>query len=307
MVVKIVGATFGDNLARRDVTASLKSKVEGGKLDVTANEELIPAFEVSTETKLDAGDMNEINKKAQEQCNGGADTACVQATKAKLMQQKHEEKATKDNSAANIVAGRSLMVNYMDAKGVIKRAIVPDGQKFKLDDVEFTNKQGTPEPMKWEEYEKVIMNGLGWGVWTAVFVFSVASSYRVFRRYGNLPIAIGITFLAIALPLGGAPAYIGVIFILAINAFLEMGRQRKKAEAAGAAGAAGAGPLAALGNPLAALQGLRANPLAALQSKAASALQGAAENPLAALKGNLPPVARSLTGDPTPLQGGKRR
>jgi hypothetical protein len=283
-MVKILSGTYGDNLARRDVTASLKSKAEGGNLEVTASEELIPAFEVSEETKLTTSDLNDIDRQAQEQCGGAAsDTACVQATKAKLMRQKHEEKANTDNSAANIIAGRSLTVNYIDAKGVVKRAVVPDGQKFKLDGVEFTNKQGTPEPMKWAEYEKVVMDALNVGVWTAVFVFSVASSYRVFKRYGNLPIAIGITFLAIALPLGGAPAYIGVIFILAINAFTEMGRQSKlkaMAEAGAAAPAAPAAPLAAIPdwgmtNPMSAIGNLK--------SRGLSALQGVASNPLAAI------------------------
>ena len=282
MSIQILGAFFGDNLARRDVTQSLKSKVSGGTLDVTANEELIPAFEVSEETKLDQSDMTEIDKKAQEQCSGGADTDCVRATKAKLMQQKHEEKANKDNSTANIIAGRALTVSYRDANNVIKRVVVPDGQKLKLDGVEFTNKQGKPEPMKWDEYQKVVMDGLGWAVWTAVFVFSVASSYRVFKRYGNLPIAILITALAILLPLGGAPAYIGVIFILAINAFLEMGRQSKLK-------AAGAAPMALPTNALSGLQGVASNPLAGLGTGTAMGeLQGLTQNPMSALKGLKP-------------------
>jgi hypothetical protein len=298
MSVQILGAFFGDNLARRDVTQSLKSKVSGGTLDVTANEELIPAFEVSEETKLSPNELADIDKKAQEQCSGGADSDCIRATKAKLMQQKHEEKANTDTSSANTIVGRALTVNYRDANNVIKRVVVPDGQKLKLDGVEFTNKQGKPEPMKWDEYQKVVMDGLGWAVWTAVFVFSAASSYRVFKRYGNLPIAIAITIFAILLPLGGAPAYIGIIFIIAINAFMEMGRQSKAASAVAPAASAAlpANPLAALqgavSNPLAALQGATSNPLAALQGAAANpltALKGAAANPLTALKGTSPP------------------
>jgi hypothetical protein len=254
MPVQILGAFFGDTLARRDVTQSLKSKVSGGTLDVTANEELIPAFEVSEETKLSQNEINEITKQAEQQCSGGADTDCLRATKAKLMQKKHEEKGNTDNSAANIIAGRALTVNYMDSDNKVRRVIVPDGQKLNLKDVAFTDKQGQPEPVKWwgewEQYQDVIIDGVSLAVWTAVFVFSVAAAYRVFNRYGNLPIAIAITILAVLLPLGGAPAFIGVIFIIAINAFMEMGRQSKLSASGGVAATIGEmkSPLAGIGD-----------------------------------------------------------
>lgn len=284
MPIQILGAFFGDNLARRDVTQSLKSKASGGTLDITANEELIPAFEVSEETKLTPSDLNDIEKQAQEQCSGGADTDCVRATKAKLMQQKHEEKSNADTSSANTIVGRALTVNYLDESNKVRRVVVPDGQKLKLDGVEFTDKQGKPEPVQWSEYQAMALKGVGTALWTAVFVFSAASAYRVFKRYGNLPIAIGITTLAILLPLGGAPAYIGIIFIVAINAFLEMGRQSKlKAMAESGAPALPANPLASLGsNPLSALKA--SNPLASLGSNPLSALK--ASNPLASLGSN---------------------
>ena len=296
MPIQILGAFFGDNLARRDVTQSLKSKASGGTLDITANEELIPAFEVSEETKLTPSDLNDIEKQAQEQCSGGADTDCVRATKAKLMQQKHEEKSNADTSSANTIVGRALTVNYLDESNKVRRVVVPDGQKLKLDGVEFTDKQGKPEPVQWSEYQAMALKGVGTALWTAVFVFSAASAYRVFKRYGNLPIAIGITTLAILLPLGGAPVYIGIIFIVAINAFLEMGRQSKlKAMAESGAPALPANPLASLGsNPLSALKA--SNPLASLGSNPLSSL---GSNPLSSLKtlGSSNPLA-SLGSNP---------
>ena len=262
MSIQILGAFFGDNLARRDVTQSLKSKVNGGTLDVTANEQLIPAFDVSEETTLSQNEVNAIEKQAIEQCSGGADTDCVRATKAKLMQKKHEEKANTDNSAANTIAGRSLVVTYRDSNNQIKRVVVPDGQKLNLKGVEFKPKPGESEPAPWKEYQTIVLDSLGWAVWTAVFVFSVASAYRVFKRYGNLPIAIAITVFAVLLPLGGAPPYIGVLFIIAINAFLEMGRQSKAAAASLPANPLPANPLSALTSGL---SSLKANPLALLK------------------------------------------
>lgn len=228
MPIKILGAFFGDQLARRDVTASVKSKVSGGSLDITADEGLIPAVDISEETSIDQTELNKIEKQAQEQCGGGADTACVQAAKAELLRAKHEEKANTDNSSANIIAGRALTVNYMDENGRIKRMIIPDGQKLKLDDVEFTNRQGQSQGVDWSEYQTMVANNLGIAVWTAVFVFSVAASWRAFRIYGNIAVAIGITVLAVILPIAGAPAYIGIFFIIGIFAFLEMGRQSKE-------------------------------------------------------------------------------
>ena len=70
--------------------------------------------------------------------------------KAEFIKQKHEEKAKVDTSSSNIIAGRSLQVTYIDSKGVTRRAVVPDGQKFKLEDVTFTKPGGKVErPSPW--------------------------------------------------------------------------------------------------------------------------------------------------------------
>ena len=285
MGVSILNATFGDNIARRDVTQSIKDKTQSGNVEVTANEDLIPAFEVSQETKLDNSELAQITKQAQEQCNGGADSACMQATKAKLMQEKHAQKAQADTSSANIIAGRSLAVTYMDDKNRVKRVVVPDGQKFKLDNVAFANKAGQIErPSLWEPVQKAFGDALGIIWWTFLFVFSVGAAYRVFKIYGNMVLAIFIASLAIILPLGGFSPQVGIYMIVLIYGFIEMGRMSKDAAAKAAAApppssldplqalAGSANPInSVLGglkgaNPLAALQGARANPMAALGS-----------------------------------------
>lgn len=296
MGVSILNATFGDNIARRDVTQSIKDKAKSGTIDVTANEELIPAFEVSQETKLDNADLADITKKAQEQCNGGADSACMQATKAKLMQEKHAEKAQKDTSAANIIAGRSLQVTYLDTNNKVKRAVVPDGQKFKLEDVAFVSKGGkVEEASSWEPIKQAFSDAAGIFWWTLLFVFSVAAAYRAFKLYGNLLLAVFIGSLAVLLPLGGYSPQVGVYLIIVVYGFIEMGKMARQ-KAMGAAPTAMSTP--SLEDPLAAFKGasssvndvlgnLRgANPLAALGSSdtlagALGGLKGA--NPMAAL------------------------
>lgn len=293
----ILKATFGDNLAQRDVTKSVQNSVEGGNVKVTANESLIPPFEVSKETKLTNDDLADINKKAQEQCQGGADTACMQAAKDQFIKQKHEEKARTDMSAANTLVGRRLEVTYMDSKGVTKRAVVPDGQMFEMENVAFAKEGGKIEqPSLWGPVQKAFSDAAGVFWWTLLFVFSVAAAYRVFKIYGNLILAVFIALLAVILPLGGYSPQVGVYLIIVVYGFLEMGKMSKQKAMAEAAAPAGPAPpfeypggllpsAPSLEDPLAALKGVSGsvnNVLGGLKGNL-TALQGARANPMAAL------------------------
>lgn len=272
MGVSILDATFGDTIARRNVTKSLQSKADSGTLEVTANEELIPAFEVSQETKLDNADLADITKKAQEKCQGGADTACMQAAKAEFIKQKHEEKAKVDTSSSNIIAGRSLQVTYKDSKGDIRRVVVPDGQKFKLEDVTFTTPGGKverPSPFSWISKSFSDAAAIFW--WTLLFVFSVAAAYRVFKIYGNLVLAVFVGVLAVVLPLAGYSPQVGLYLIIILFGFIEMGKMAKQKALAAAPEA-----VAAPGDPLAAFQGAAGSVTGLLGS-----VQGAKANPMA--------------------------
>lgn len=132
----IDSAYFGDDTATRNITESLRKKVSGRKLDVTANSELIPAFYVNApETKLESEDEKKIREEAVRTC-GEANQQCLEATKARLRQEKLQEKERINMSSANIVKGRRLTVNLVDKDGKRKTMIVPDGQTLTLDDVE---------------------------------------------------------------------------------------------------------------------------------------------------------------------------
>lgn len=284
----ILKATFGDNLAQRDVTKSVQNSVEGGNVKVTANESLIPPFEVSKETKLTNDDLADINKKAQEQCAGGADTACMQSTKARLMQEKHETKARADMSAANVMVGRRLEVTYMDSKGVTKRAVVPDGQTFEMENVAFAKEGGKIEqPSLWGPIQKAFSDATGILWWTLIFVFSSAAAYRVFKIYGNIVLAVFIGSLAILLPLGGYSPQTGIYLIIIIYGLLEMGKMSKQ-NAMVARPAPSAPPFEYPGGLLPSAPPLE-DPLAALKGASGSIdsvlgnLKGARANPMAAL------------------------
>jgi hypothetical protein len=134
-MAQIDSAYFGDDSATRNITTSLRRKVTGGKLDVTANSELIPAFEAAPEMKIETEDEVEIQKAAIRTCGEG-DQTCLESTKARLRQEKLQEKERVSMSTANTVKGRRLTVNLVDKDGKRRTVIVPDGQKLNLEDVQ---------------------------------------------------------------------------------------------------------------------------------------------------------------------------
>lgn len=134
-MARIDSAYFGDDTSMRNITESLRKKVVARKLDVTANSELIPTFEKAPETVLETEDEKKIREEAVRTC-GEADQQCLEATKARLRQEKLQEKERNNMSSANIVKGRRLTVNVVDKDGKRRTLIVPDGQKITLDDVD---------------------------------------------------------------------------------------------------------------------------------------------------------------------------
>ena len=131
----IDSAYFGDDTATRNITDSLRKRVSGRKLDVTANSELIPAFEAAPEATLEVEDEKKIREEAVRTC-GEANQQCIESTKTRLRQERLQEKERVNMSTANTVKGRRLTVNIVDKTGKRRTVIVPDGQKLTLDDVE---------------------------------------------------------------------------------------------------------------------------------------------------------------------------
>jgi len=134
-MAQIDSAFFGDDTATRNITKSLRGKVTSGKLDVTANSSLIPAFEAAPETQLEVEDLEKINAAAIRGC-GESDQTCLEGTKARLRQEKLREKESVVMSTANTVKGRRLTVNLVEKDGKRRTVVVPDGQQLSLDNVE---------------------------------------------------------------------------------------------------------------------------------------------------------------------------
>jgi len=184
-MVYIDSAYFGDEKGYRKITENLLSKITFGTLDVTADEKLIPAFEVSEKTELDSQDEKRIRTEAVKQC-GESDQNCLEATKARLRSGRLKEKEN-EQGLQNVIKGRRLTVNVIDDKGKRKQMIVPDGQKFKLENVTGVkpSKGGMGLPSVNIIQERA-WSLLGFIFVAFVYVFGIAMSYTTFMRESEI-------------------------------------------------------------------------------------------------------------------------
>jgi hypothetical protein len=147
----IKSATFGDERGARDITSSLSSRISGNKIDVVADSSLIPMFEVSREVSLTQQEIADIREQARKQCSGGQDTACITSKTEELKRQRLQDKTKEREVSANVVKGRRLTVTIVDKDGKTRDIIVPDGQKFTMEDLKGTiDANGTKQESSWK-------------------------------------------------------------------------------------------------------------------------------------------------------------
>lgn len=181
-MARIDSAYFGDDVGYRNITEALRRKISGGKLDVVANSELIPTFEAAPETTLEVEDEKKIREDAVRAC-GEADQTCLDATKARLRQEKLKEKERTNMSSANIVKGRRLTVNIVDKDKKRRTLIVPDGQKLLLEDVDGggVDRLGNPTLPTMDQFSERATQLLTWVGIAALQVFSFAAFVMMVR------------------------------------------------------------------------------------------------------------------------------
>jgi hypothetical protein len=205
----IQSAHYGDENSMKRITHILKDKVLGTTLDISVDEKLIPPFEVAEKTELNTIEVEKIRKEASKSC-GGADQDCINATEARLRQAELAEKERKANTSAGVIKGRRLTLNLVDENGKLRRVIVPDGQKLKLDNVSVvdpkTGGSGMPS-MQYFQNQLYLIAGVI--VATVVYVFGVLATYTVFAPRFGLPIAIPLTVISVFIPYSG---YIMIFF-----------------------------------------------------------------------------------------------
>jgi hypothetical protein len=210
-MARIESAYFGDEKSFQNITSSLVKKIADGVLDVTADEKLIPVFEAAPTTKLDNKDEKEIRDQAVAACGGEADNKCLDATMARLRQDRLKEKE-RESVSKNVIKGRRLTVNVIDKDGKRKQLVAPDGQKFRLENVsgaEDPNASILALPTA-SEIQKRVWIILGVIAAAFTWVFSIVAVYAVFMRQYEATgkdsfrmIAYGATAASILIPYSG--------------------------------------------------------------------------------------------------------
>jgi hypothetical protein len=196
---------IGDEKSQRDITKSFVSnQVKDEKVNVVANSSLIPMFETTPVTTLDDTEEAEVQRAAVKDCNGAQDNKCVESTADKLRQAKLREKLNQAQSSANLVKGRRMTVNYTDEYGRERTVVVPEGQKFELDQVS----NGPPKTIaqsipKTSDLVLQIFSFLGTMTGAALYAFSVVATYKTLT-IDSSPIvgAVG-TAVAVIFPFSG--------------------------------------------------------------------------------------------------------
>jgi hypothetical protein len=220
----IEAVLIGDEKAQRDITQSfVRDQVKDEKVDVVANSSLIPMFETTKVTRLSADEELDIKRKAIEQCGGAADAGCVNTTTDRMRQAKLDEKRHASESSANLVKGRRMTVYYMDEYGERHTMVVPEGQKFQLENVNGgkPKKEATsilssiPEiqlPTVSQTTMK-ILSILGVIGMSFVYAFSIAATYRTLAMDYSRMVAIGGTVAAVVFPYSGLFIMFGYFLI----------------------------------------------------------------------------------------------
>lgn len=196
----IESAYLGDEKARRNVTKVLNDKIENRSLNVDVNEKLIPPFETTPKTELTLEDERKIKDNAKKACGDGIDQNCMTATEARLRQAALVEKETKANSSANVIQGRRLTVNIVDENGRRRQIVVPDGQKFTLNNVASGRPGDTLPSAKSMQQQLLVWTGVAVG--TLFYVFSVAATYTIFFPMLDY-FAIPLIVIALFVPYSG--------------------------------------------------------------------------------------------------------
>jgi hypothetical protein len=215
MSLTIKQATWGDENSATDITKSVQNQVKGGSfLDITAGSHLLPAVSLNSNTaNLTDDDKKDIKDQAIKKCQGNAnDTACIASQSANLEATLLQTKIAQQNSSANIINGRRLTLDIVDANGNEQTLMIPDGQKYTAG-VQPTGaaaaktKPADPNPPSttWK-FLGVLSTGLGYSVTillSILWAFSIVVTYRVLMLAGHITAAYVLTALAILIPYSG--------------------------------------------------------------------------------------------------------
>lgn len=200
----IESAYYGDEKSQRNATKSLGDKVLGTVIDVDVNSSLIPALTVTDKVEITTLEEKKIKEQAAVSC-GGVDQECIKSTEARLRQDALAAKQRDASSAANVIKGPRLTVNIIDEQGKRKRIVIPEGQKFTMDNVSVNDPRKGPLQLPSSDYIQNQFKLAGSLVLsTLIYVFSVAATYTLFMKTrANVAVAVPATAIAVFIPYSG--------------------------------------------------------------------------------------------------------
>lgn len=203
-MAQILEARLGDERSFQNITRSLQERLQrDGKIDAVVDSSILPMFEINPTIELTPQEDEEINRKAQEQCDGGADTNCMNFTINNLRQSKLREKEQQQRSDAYLVKGRRLYVKVRDGSG-IREFVIPEGQRVQLGGgngprITPLPGQSTLNISASNEIVKTLLIILS----TFAYVYSVIATYRTFIQAGFVYLGYAATAASVLMPFSG--------------------------------------------------------------------------------------------------------
>ncbi len=188
-MVAIESAYWGDEKQSQNITKRILELVSGGKLDVTANEKLIPPLETPATPviKLSPGEERQITQDAEAQC-GPSDQQCLEFNKNRLRQAKLKDKEVSSQSSANVIKGRRLtLILNRDGKRV--KVEVPDGNKYLLENIvgQITQSGDFKLPTK-QSVISALFSYLGGVIGTTIYFLGILIPYVYYLNEGYRPL-----------------------------------------------------------------------------------------------------------------------
>jgi hypothetical protein len=138
---------------------------------------------------------------------GPSDQTCQTIKTDELVAAKLKQKeATKTTSTAEVIKGRRLTVEYQDANGARRTAVVPEGQQFQVDKLGKPPEPEIPLETRLAPYKEILSSWwkiLGVFVATLLYASSIVITWMTFVRYGSKLLAAGMVAVAVFIPYSG--------------------------------------------------------------------------------------------------------
>jgi len=217
----ITSVMIGDERSTRDITKSfLRDQVKSNKVDVVSGSSLIPAFETTPITRLDDVETQEVKDAAIKECGNANDVRCIESTTQRLTQAKLADKQNEARSSVNTIKGRRLTVNYRDKDGD-HTVLVPDGQAFRLDDVQ---KEGGRSASSLtlptlSGTTAQIFRILGIILGSFLYAFSIAATYKTLTINWSRYAGIAGTVASVLFPFSGFFIMFGYFLVTEVNKY----------------------------------------------------------------------------------------